>query len=191
MPTELEVAKAFVAEDAVLQAVRIVDSNPWLCDQMKMRLGDWAQPLLARHGLAPDALHIIGSAATGFSLKKEQPGRPFRRIGGGERPSDLDVAIVDVPLFDLCWGDLVLFERQSLFRTDCLDREAVYWGHVDDKRLPDRAPTKRRLQDIANEIQRSASFRGYPCRIRVYRTRRDLLGYVKHSISVLERSVTR
>ena len=189
MVNDIDRARIFVADDSLRLATGIIDSNPWLCDQVGVQLDVWALPLLARHGLTAATLHLVGSAAVGFSLKAEQPGRPFRRIGGGARPSDLDVAIVCAPLFDDCWSEMANFDRQTRWTSDPQDRQAVYWGHIDHQHLPDRAQGRRKLQTIANEIRKSVAFRDYPCTIRVYRKRSDLMGYVRHSIFVLERSI--
>lgn len=190
MTAELDTIRAFLAGDNGALARQIVDRNPWFCDQVGVDLGVWAPTFLATQGLVDATIHIVGSAATGFSLKEEQPGRPFRFIGDGVKPSDLDVAIVHQPLFDDCWAEMVVFDRTTRVHSEFQDRVDVYWGHLDDYRLPERAQMRRRLRDVAGAIQRSAEFRGYPCTLRIYRSRRDLVGYVKNSINDLERSLT-
>jgi hypothetical protein len=180
---------ALLAEDSRVLAERVVDRNPWICARLGVDLAVWAPPLLAAHGLQGATLRIIGSGATGFSLDVDKAGQPFRRVGGGAEPSDLDVAVVHQGLFDECWDDMVEFDRFSRLATRPWNREGVYWGHIDDYCVPDRSGARRRLRDLANAIRRSPTFRGYPCNVRMYRSREDLLGYVTSSIKKLERSV--
>lgn len=189
MTEDLDRVVAFLADDSRVLAERVVDRNPWICTQLGVDLEEWAPLLLAEYDLEDADLRIIGSGATGFSLDADKAGQPFRRVGGGAKPSDLDVAVVHERLFEECWGDMVAFDRFSRLSTKPWNREGVYWGHIDDYCVPDRSDARRRLRDLASAIRRSPTFRGYPCTVRMYRSREDLLGYVASSIKKLERSV--
>jgi hypothetical protein len=189
LTTDLDRARELLAEDHAAIADRIADANPWICTRIGIDFAAWAGPILASYELGDARIHMVGSAAVGFSLRAEQPGRPFRFAGGSENPSDLDIAIVSEVLFNDCWGELVREDRTEGISSASRTREHVYWGRIDDGILPQRAATRRRLRDMVNEVSRSAEFRGYPASIRVYRTRPDLIGYVRNGLRLLERSI--
>ncbi len=172
-------------------AERLVASNPWLCEQIGVDFAEWAKPVLRDHGLPGATLHLVGSAATGFSLRAEQAGRSFRKVGGIKRPSDLDLGIVDEKLFDSCWTKMIQWERGINCYLEVLDRAHVYWGRIDRGKLPERAYLRIALLDLQNAVTRSREFWGYPASLRVYRHRHDLIGYLEYSIQVLMRSVSK
>jgi len=186
---DLDTVRELLQEDNRLLAEQVVDRNPWLCEKIGVDLSVWAAPIVADFGLESGSFHIIGSAAFGFSIKSETPGRPFRRKGGGKRPSDLDVAVVHADFFDECWSAMVGFDRASRITSRKVARQGVYWGHIDDFDVPKRSALRRRLLELANSIRRSREFQGYPCNIRMYRSREDLVGYVTNSLNELERIV--
>lgn len=181
--------QAFLTENPRTLAERIVTSNPWLCEQIGVDFAVWAKPVLKTHRLSSATLYLVGSAATGFSLRAEQAGRPFKRAGGIKRPSDLDLGIVDKELFDSCWNKMIQWERGISCYLETLDRAHVYWGRIDRHKLPERAYLRITLRDLQNAVTRSREFRGYQASVRVYRHRDDLLGYLEHSIQVLMRSI--
>lgn len=179
--------RAFLQGSPRALAECLLTTNPWLCDQVEIDFAAWAKPLLRDHDLPSAALYLLGSAATGFSLKAEQPGRPFKRIGGTRSPSDLDLGMVDEALFDSCWNEMTREERGICHYLEDWDRIHVYWGIIDDYKLPARAKLKITLRNLQNAITSSPEFRGYPASIRVYRTHDDLIGYLESSIQRLRR----
>ena len=162
---------AFLTESPRTLAERLITSNPWLCDQIDVDFTAWAKPLLRDHGLPGATLYLLGSAATGFSLRAEQPGRSFKRVGGTKRPSDLDLGIVDEELFDSCWNKMIQWERGINCYLGNFDRAHVYWGRIDRHKLPERTYLRITLLGLQNAVTSSREFRGYPASIRVYRTR--------------------
>lgn len=183
--------QGFLSESPRDLAERLVTANPWLCRQMKVDFSELTEPLLRAQDLPRAKLYLVGSAATGFSLSAEKAGRSFKKTGGFEKPSDLDIGIVDEDLFESCWNEMVEWERQSYHYLEDTNRVHVYWGRIDRHRLPERAATKVRLQNLLNAVEQSPEFRGYPTSIRVYRRRDDLIGYLEHSIHVLSRRIER
>ena len=179
----------FLVDDPRIIAERIVTSNPWLCDQIGVNFSAWSRPLLQSNGFHKATLHMVGSAATGFSLRAEQPGRSFRKIGGNRQPSDLDLGIVDNNLFDTCWKKMIQWERGINQYLDVRDRAHVYWGRIDRHKLPYRTYLRVTLRNLVNAITRSREFRGYPASVRIYRHHDDIVGYIENSIHILSRSI--
>ena len=182
--------KAFLATTSRTLAERLVNSNPWLCDELGIDLAAWATPMLEAQGLPQATLHLMGSAATGFSLRTEQAGRPFRQIGDTERPSDLDLGVVDEELFDSCWSAMLQEERGIAPYLAPRTRAHVYWGRIDNRNLPARVSLRSTLRGLQDAVTRSREFRGYPASVRVYRHLDDLIGYTEHSIQTLVRSIS-
>ena len=180
----------FLSDDSSALAIRVIDNNPWFCERGGFKLETWSAPLLHDQGLESATLHIVGSAATGFSLHPGKAGRPFRMSGGVESPSDIDMAIVDDTLFRSCWDEMVGFERRPIYTyLEGNDRERVYWGRIDDHRLPYRAHMRTALRVLVDAVRRSAEFRGYPASVRVYRRHEDLLQYMVWGVQKLRKSI--
>ncbi len=165
--------------------------NPWLCDQLGVDWREWSRTLLDGHGYTDATLHLVGSAATGFSLSPEKAGRPFRRLGGVGAPSDLDIALIDGDLFRSCWNEMVSWERSSGGASYLLghDRERVYWGRIDDHRVQNRSAVRIKVRMLIDACRRSSEFRGYPASLRVYRRQEDLVHYVVRGLQALGRTV--
>lgn len=185
--------EAFLATTPTPRALaeRLVSSNPWLCDELGFDLAAWARPLLDAQGLPHATLHLMGSAATGFSLRACQAGRPFRQTDHTEGPSDLDLGVVDETLFDSCWDAMLQEERGVDHYLEVCERARVYWGRIDDHRLPDRSSIRANLRELQNAVRRSRQFRDYPASVRVYRQLDDLIGYTQNSLRALARSISK
>src|SRR5216684_189985 len=106
-------------------------------------------------GIKSDAITIVGSAKTGFSMDPEAFGTPFHD------ESDVDVVVVDTSRFDRLWYALVAWEyrlgvqegaRRAWFKKR---HEDIYWGWFFDGHLDIRglgsAAGLRTIRDISNE----------------------------------------
>lgn len=171
--------RSFLSGDLLDLAGRVVTENPWLFVQLGVDLQSWSKAFLNGVGLSSASLHVVGSASVGFSLSPEKAGRPFRRVGGMNPPSDIDLAVIDKKLFTECWNEMLHHERlgQPRYLHDS-DRIHVYWGRVDDRRVPHRASSRRLMRTLTDSVRRSAECRGYPMSIRVYRREEDLTYYL-------------
>lgn len=190
MTADRERVVAFLSDDSTVLARRVVHQNPWFCQQLGLDLEVWSRALLDAHGLETATLRLIGSAATGFSLSPEKAGRVFRKVGGVHTPSDLDMALVDETLFRTCWDEMVGLERRAgQHYLVTADREHVYWGRIDDHRIPYRARARAVVRTLIDAVRRSPEFRGYPTNIRIYRRHEDLLHYVVRCLQLLVRRI--
>jgi len=187
---ERDALTALLARDHQEVARDMVNGNPWLCQQVNVEWASWSSEFLKSRGMARAGLFLVGSAAFGFSLDPEKAGRPFRRIGGMSRPSDLDLAVTDERLFKECWQDLVADERgMPVPRRDSRHRAGVYWGRIDGWGLPGRAGSNAQVRALLDAVRRSKEFRGYRVSLRIYRRQEDLHHYLVHMLNALEREI--
>ncbi len=190
MTVRLQNLAVLLADGPKQLADRIVNADPWLCGQLGVNWSSWSRQLLLDRGFANASLHLVGSAAIGCSLSPENAGRPFRFLGGLEKPSDLDIALVDTGLFQSCWDEMVRFERQAgPTYLNGSDREHVYWGRIDDYRVPHRTAPRAAVRALLDACRRAQEFRGYPATLRVYRRLDDLSHYVLRGLNHLGRTI--
>src|SRR6266487_4096100 len=73
---------------------------PWIFHNDALLYSSWRSAVARGAGVNANAVYLVGSAATGYSLSPTQPGREFRPLNSTSgRPSDIDIAIVDSQLF--------------------------------------------------------------------------------------------
>lgn len=186
-----ETVLAYLASAPVATlAAALLDQNPWLCSQLDVHFSTWSDSLLVRLKRPRAALFLVGSAALGFSLHPEKAGRPFRMLRQSKAPSDLDLALVDLDLFDCAWREAKKTDRLgNSLGVRPVDRKNVYWGRMEPRILPKRTRPSVALLEIRDSIRRSAEFRGYPASIRLYRERSDLESYTAWSLTNLARGL--
>lgn len=174
----------------------LFDSAPWIMQRDASVFESWRAGVLSEIQLPDASLHIVGSAATGFSLSPYKPGREFRPL----RPdfadaSDIDLALVSSGLFTQCWESLLHHDRRRALRltSDGIDRmrQDVYFGFVNDKILPKNTPAARATQSVAIAAGRKPPLRGHRVSIRVYRRFEDLEGYHRSSLRSLRAELER
>jgi hypothetical protein len=128
---------------------------------------------------------IVGSAATGYSLSPLKAGRSFRDLTNS-RASDIDLAIVNEPLFEEAWNTIVALDRRIALRLPAPERDKmrtdVYWGLVAQRALPGNTDTARRLLLATARAGIAPPIRGYQIRCRIYRREEDLRAY--HIVSL-------
>lgn len=167
----------------------ILDRRPWIFDtDESFRV--WQKSVAVQLGLVPESIRIVGSAATGFSLSRLKPGRPFRRAPSpAGQPSDIDIALIDPDLFAAAWNAIVFLDRarrlgvpedaRSKIRLD------VYWGVVGQRSVPLNTDPARRIITAVSAAGRLRPLRGHPVRCRVYRRIEDLRAYHVDSLRQL------
>lgn len=168
---------------------RLVSDVPWFFRRNSDAYEDWRQALAQDMPYSPSDVHIVGSAATGFSLSPEKPGRLFKEANHPGGPSDFDVAVVCPSLFVETWELIVAYDRLRKlgvsFNSRALTRRNVYWGHISPKTIPRGTTPSRLLRTISAIGSRHPRTKGHPVSIRIYRQRGDLRGYHVSSLNVL------
>lgn len=174
---ELAVVRRYLGSAAIEALVdTLLASEPWFCRASKTDFLADGERLLAECGLEEGQLFLVGSAAMGFSLAPAKAGRPFRSVDS-PAPSDLDVALVHSGVFQDAWGALTEADRMGLVRSDDRVRRGVYWGRIDEGRLPRRTAVRRSVIALSAAIRRSHPYRGHKTSVRVYRRLVDLRYY--------------
>lgn len=159
-------------------------------------------------GVNANAIYLVGSAATGYSLSPTHPGRAFRPVTSASvRPSDIDIAIVDSKLFELAWNTVIKFDRRGglsrLIRetygydperinSDLSEmRRNVYWGAISHAYAVSGTQFAQVLLLLFAATTRSKPFVGHPPKARIYRRREDLVSYHEQSLQVTKENLIR
>jgi hypothetical protein len=180
-------------DDGAFVRTQVLERIPFILNDAKAQTS-WRTRIASAVGLPASALHIVGSAATGYCLRHEEPGREFRSVAvHGAAASDIDIAVVDEQLFGDCWSTLVLHDHDRLLgRTPSKRsqiRENVYWGYVNQWVLPRGTAPVRRISAIKAECSRQPSTRGYRASVRIYRREDDMRMYLVNSIRKLRHAL--
>ncbi|HVE70985.1 MAG TPA: hypothetical protein VNI54_06420 [Thermoanaerobaculia bacterium] len=181
----------------------LLGSVPWIFSGDETRFGDWRTRVATAANLNATAIHLVGSASTGYSLSPLKPGRAFRRVGARDtKPSDIDIAIIDARLFLDVWDVIVGYDRRHQLRRilprsgyqpadDELVRvrQNVYWGTIAHTSAPPGTDVSRRFRSVFSATTRDRPFLGHPAKARVYRRRDDLVAYHEQSVQQLVRTL--
>jgi hypothetical protein len=171
----------------------IITRRPWIFDADEPHQS-WRASVAGELGLKPDSVHIVGSAATGFSLSPLKPGRPFRPLAShGVRTSDIDIALIAPNLFAVAWETILSFDRRQRLGVGDEERTKirldVYWGLVGQYSVPRNTDPARKLLTAMTVAGRIPPLRGYPIRCRLYRRIEDLRAYHIASLRQLRREL--
>jgi hypothetical protein len=169
--------------------VELLNRRPWIFGA-DAEHNAWCMSVAAVLEIDKNNIHIVGSAATGYSLSPLKPGRPFRKLGSSPRASDIDLAITSKGLFEEAWNTIVSFDRRHGLRIAKDEREKmrtdVYWGLVGQKSLPANTDSARRILTAVSIATQVPPIRGHVVRCRIYRRREDLKAYHINSLRQLK-----
>jgi hypothetical protein len=154
---------------------------PWIFDASET-YDAWRSSVAETLSIEPGSIRIVGSAATGFSLSPQKPGRPFRRTSSlNTVASDIDIALIHPNLFAMAWDTIIRFDREHKLggteeRRNTI-RVNVYWGLVGQRTLPRNTEPARMLLTAMSVAGRLPPLRGYRIQSRIYRRMEDLRAY--------------
>ena len=169
---------------------KILGIVPWIFENDEAAFKSWEKRLSSETGVELGSIFVVGSAATGFSLSPQKPGRAFRTLSvtTSDR-SDIDLAIASEELFIAAWNTVLNIDRNlKISKADDYNgkmRIGVYWGHVSEKVIPKGTEVSRRLTVLKAACTKESPFMGYSVSSRLYRRRVDLRGYQIWSIRKL------
>ena len=174
----------------------VLNRVPWIFGGDQDAFEAWRTRVGGEAGVNPGGVFVVGSAATGYSLKPKHAGRLFRPFGAPEPgASDIDIAVVDEGLFLRAWDVLLRVDRSGrlwshvswFFKGDSPEnshrdgvyriREGVYWGAIGAQFMTRGSSVARAMTSVFSATTRHVPFRGYQPRARVYRRYDDLVGY--------------
>jgi hypothetical protein len=181
---------------------------PWIFQGNEALFISWRQTIAREASVNGDEVYLVGSAATGYSLSPDKPGRDFRPTGSTlMRPSDIDIAVVDSRLFESGWNTVLRFDGGG--RLSRLIREAyqyewdrvssdiqemrrnVYWGSISHVYAFSGTQFARVLRLLFAATTRSKPFVGHPPKARIYRRREDLVNYHEQSLRSTKQALIR
>lgn len=171
---------------------RLLKEVPWIFEGDAGAFVSWRDDIASAVGCSSASIHIVGSAALGFSLSPTKPGRPFRRTGSyPEPPSDIDVVLVCETLFTKAWDALREREQHGWPSTtrDARDkvRTDVYWGFVTSPNLPLGTQPAMIVRGAMARTTLRPPFRGHSAKARIYRKEGDLVAYHVQSLRALRK----
>jgi hypothetical protein len=194
--TLIESATSFISffETQVLTPI------PWIFKGEAQHFQDWRQRACGAIGVAENAIFLVGSAATGYSLSPSKAARAFKPVSPQEpRPSDIDIAIVDQVLFLEAWDSIVASDRkrtlgriivkigiQNSIRED-IDklRLDIYHGAIANKFALPGTSISQRFRGLFSAITRQPPFQGHRTNARIYRRHQDFISYHEQSLRQL------
>ena len=166
----------------------LLNRRPWIFEA-DAEYHSWCKSVADALKIEKEHIHIVGSAATGYSLSPLKPGRPFRRLGSSQRASDIDLAITSEDLFEESWNTIVSFDRRHSLEMAREEREKmrtdIYWGLVGQRSLPTNTHSARRILTALSIATRTPPIRGHVVRCRIYRRKDDLRAYHVNSLRQL------
>src|SRR5262245_52716373 len=81
----------------------LLSRTPWIFGDAASQFLDWRKEVAHAAQVTDRSIYLVGSAATGYSLSPLKAGRPFKFLASGDRPSDIDLAVVSRDLFERAW----------------------------------------------------------------------------------------
>jgi hypothetical protein len=93
-------------------------------------------------------------------------------------------------MFEHSWNAMVA--NELVYGSNYLvqdDRIRIYWGRVDDHRIPKGSRPRREARKLIDALRRTKTVRGYPASLRVYRREEDLLNYLVNELRKLKREI--
>ena len=175
-PDELSVLFDELSDEQFVES-QVLRPVPWILRARPEDYDGWRQVVAAAGGLPADAIWLVGSAATGFSLAPESLGRDFKDATDAS-PSDIDLAVVAESPFVAAWDTVLSFDRRRQFyrigRSKARVIEDIYQGHLDIFSIPPDTGAHRDLILIANAASRLRLFRGHRATVWTYRRLDDL-----------------
>ena len=134
----------------------------------------------------PCAVHLIGSACTGFSL---DPTRNFEEFSVG---SDIDVAVVSHLHFEIAWRHLRTLgatrygmDAKALAAFKDIRRDLAYYGVIPTENILGWLPFGRTWAEALERISKDAPIGGHDLSVRLYRDTYALVLYQERTAELL------
>ena len=188
-------------DEQLLEPCLLEDVVPFVFEPRPSRWDDFRDGLVSDLGITRTDVRIVGSGRLGFSMKPEYQLRGFRD------ESDIDVLIVNSPLFDQLWVTLLTaaYPREPLAHRigGWLDnrRKDLYTGWITPHNIklditivgPKAKPILDLRTQWFNALQRASRFpprRHAGVRARLYRTWRHAELYHLHGLGELRKELS-
>lgn len=145
-------------------------------------------------GISYNSIMMVGSGKTGFSLSPKKHLKQFTIEPTAENKSDIDIAIISLPIFDRLWKEFrKAYDVTNKRHYSYISRE-IYRGYINDKNInliePCRLFWKNMSIESTKTLKQNMYFK-HDISYRVYRSWEDFEEYNLGSIKMLKDEVMR
>lgn len=143
-------------------------------------------------GVSYNSIMMVGSGKTGYSLSPSKKFKKFTLEPDAEDKSDIDIAIISLPIFDKFWKtfrDAYNITNKWVYKY--ISRE-IYRGYINERNINEIEQCRVIWKDISNEATRKLKQNMYfkhDINYRLYRSWEDFEEYNIESINDLKRSI--
>ena len=143
-------------------------------------------------GISYNSIMMVGSGKTGCSLSPQKHLKQFTIEPTAENKSDIDIAIISLPIFDRLWKEFrKAYDITNKRYYSYISRE-IYRGYINDKNInliePCRLFWKNMSIESTRKLKQNMYFK-HDISYRVYRRWEDFQEYNLESIKMLKDEV--
>lgn len=143
-------------------------------------------------GISYNSIMMVGSGKTGCSLSPTKHLKQFTIEPTAENKSDIDIAIISLPIFDRLWKEFrKAYDVTNQRYYSYISRE-IYRGYINDKNInliePCRLFWKNMSIESTKKLKQNMYFK-HDISYRVYRSWEDFEEYNLGSIKMLKEEV--
>ena len=143
-------------------------------------------------GISYNSIMMVGSGKTGYSLSPKKCLKKFTVEPIDENKSDIDIAIISLPIFDRLWRDFrKAYDITNKRYYSFISRE-IYRGYINDRNINLIEPCRLFWKDISIEATKKLKQKMYfkhEISYRVYRSWEDFEEYNLESLTLLKEEV--
>lgn len=143
-------------------------------------------------GISYNSVMMVGSGKTGYSLSPQKNLKKFTITPTDTEKSDIDIAIISLPIFDKLWKEFrKAYNITNKRHYSYISRE-IYRGYINEKNIkliePCRKYWKSISCDATKKLKQNMYFK-HEINYRVYRSWEDFEEYNLESIKLLKEEV--
>lgn len=143
-------------------------------------------------GVSYSSVMMVGSGKTGYSLSPSKKFKKFTVEPGGKNKSDIDIAIISLPIFDRFWKIFRDSYDITMSRTYKHISREIYRGYINERNINlinnCRVVWKELSNDSTRRLKQNMYFK-HDISYRLYRSWEDFEEYNLSSINDLKMEV--
>ena len=143
-------------------------------------------------GVSYNGVMMVGSGKTGYSLSPKKQLKKFTEDPEGDDKSDIDIAIISMPIFDKLWKEFrKAYDVTNSVHYKHISRE-IYRGYINERNINLIDPCRIIWKDISLQSTKNLRQKMYfkhEINYRLYRSWEDFEEYNISSIKSLKQEV--